>query len=103
MTISPNIVYAIKVNQNEKEVLRVLRILFAHGYVFERDERLRTIESFQKEYNTTGRCNGDRFYYWHWLVLNYDKECKAVVMAFSEFLSGFVEIKIENLFNNEKV
>ena len=103
MTISPNTIYAIKVYGDEKEVLRVLRILFAHGYVFEKDERLRTMESFRREYNTNHGVNSDRFYYWNWIVLNYDKECKAVVTAFSDPLSSFVEVKIEDLFNNEKV
>ena len=97
MTISPNIVYAIKVNGNEREILRVFRILFAHGYVFNRDERIRTMKLFQKEYNTIGRY--DRFYYWRWIVLNYDKECKAVVTVFDSFLGDFVEATIEDLFD----
>jgi len=79
----PPIIYAIRVNENRSEILKVLKILFAHGYVFDTNKRLRTTDSFLKWYD------GD-FIHWKWIVLNTDSTCKAVVTAYYDIPYGFI-------------
>ena len=91
MRILPDIKYAINVKGNKKELLRVLEILFSHGYVFEAG-RIRTIKEFLKDHGDSD------WRYWRYLVLNYDKECKAMVTAYGDISLNIVVIKIEDLF-----
>jgi hypothetical protein len=93
-SVDNKICYAIKVNENKPEIIRVMEILFAHGYVFERNQRIRTIGQFLDTYSN--------FHYWYWIVLNTDRDCKAVVTAYSDLLPGFKETTIEDLFKDER-
>ena len=43
-------IYAICINENREETLRVLQLLFNYGYVFDARRRLKAIPKFLEEY-----------------------------------------------------
>lgn len=86
-------IYAINLNESKEETIRVLQLLFAHGYVFEARDRIRDVNIFLEKYNLKYKT---KFCDWYWLLLNKDPECKMVVSAYSCMPSYAVEITVED-------
>lgn len=86
-------IYAICINENREETLRVLQLLFNYGYVFDARRRLKAIPKFLEEY---GLKTKTKFCDWFWIILNKDEECKMVISAWSCMPSYAVEITVED-------
>ena len=80
--------HIIKTYGNQEELFRVLKLLFAAGYVFSSTYRVRTIENFTKLYGT------EASFFWSWNYITFPKDtgCNVVMEP----------IIYRNIYRNEK-
>lgn len=85
--------HIIKTYGNQEELFRVLKLLFAAGYVFSSTYRVRTIENFTKLYGT------ESSFFWSWNYITFPKDtgCNVVmepiITVVTEKYSNLIEVE----------
>lgn len=89
------ICYIIPTNSNIDEIIHVLTILFAAGYVFDEHRRINSIEKFLK-ISGGDIVYADKWKGWNFIAIPNDRECKMVLDAYINNIDErWIELSVE--------